>query len=238
MQTPTVENIFVRSWQLLQRNWVIIVPGLVAGLIAGLVHGVAASTGSADGGVLSIAAAGIARLIATVIGILASIATIAYTTGMAGAAWERGTTTLTDGYAAFVEDAGRVFGAIVVLFVIAVVLAIVTLGVGAVIFGFFAIYTLPAVVLSNLGPIAALKQSFRIASQRWVTTLLILLMLFFVGLVAMVLSIPFAIIPFLGPIIFALVTQAVAGFATLAIVGEYLAVVRSAGVGPVPESRI
>ena len=237
MQTPSVENIFVRSWQLLRRNWIIIVPGLVAGLIAGFVHGVAAATGSPDGGIAAKAAAGIAGIIATIIGIVASIATIAYTTGMAGAAWQRGTTVLSDGYAAFVEDAGRVFGAMVLLFVIAAVLAVVTLGIGAVIFGFFAIYTLPAVVLSNAGPIAALKESFRIASQRWVTTLLILLMLFFVGVVAIVVSIPFAIIPLLGPMIFAIVTQAVAGFATLAIVGEYLSV-RAASPGPLPESRI
>ena len=57
----------------------------------------------------------------TLVGLIAFIATQAFTTGMAGAAWERGTATLADGFASFEEDAGRIILTAIGLIVLALV---------------------------------------------------------------------------------------------------------------------
>ena len=102
-------NTFSRAWQLLTANWIMIVPGIVIAIIAGVLIAVLAMVGfgaAAGFGTMGMAGAGIgagllgAAIIALVL-ILATILTIAYTTGMAGAAWRTGRATLDDGAAAF-----------------------------------------------------------------------------------------------------------------------------------------
>src|SRR5579871_3788602 len=102
-------NTFSHSWELLSKNWIIIVPGIVIGIVAaiaiailgmfGVVSGVTlASAGMANAG---LASAFLSAMIIGVVAMLASILVIAYTTGMAGAAWRTGVATLADGAAAF-----------------------------------------------------------------------------------------------------------------------------------------
>jgi len=159
--------------------------------------------------------------------VLAFLVTQTYTTGMAGAAWQNGITTLTDGAASFREDAGRLFAAVVLVAAIGIVAGLITLGVGWFIVLFFAMYVVPAVVLDNYGAVPALKLSSTIATKRVLSTIIIIVMLFVIGLVLGLLLLPLAFIPFLGPIVTAIVSQSVTAYATLVIVGEYLSARRS-----------
>lgn len=223
MSSPPVENVFARSWSLLKSNWIIIVPGLVIGVIAGIVGALLApapTVAEIGGGTLY--SASTART-PGIIGLIAIVLNVSYTTGMAGAAWQRGVATLADGAAAVREDFVRVLIAMVLLGFVAVVLGVLTFGLGALIFGFFAIYTMASVVLANNGAITALKESFSIVSSRWVPTLLVVCMLVIVGFVAAIVQGLLLFVPLLGPIVAAAINGAFAAFATLVIVGEYLA---------------
>ena len=239
MQTETIENIFARAWTLLARNPVIVVPGLIVGLLLGIFDGamalsrrgalLSATTGNVDPAAL-VAQSGqllIAAALAIVAGIVAFLVTQTYTTGMAAAAWQNGTTTLAEGAASFREDAGRLLAAVLLVAVLGIVVGVFSLGLGWFVVLFFAIYLVPAVVIDNRGAISALRFSATIAFKRALTTFLIVLLVAVVGLVIGVVTLPLAFIPFLGPIVSAVITQAVTAYATLVIVGEYLNVRRS-----------
>lgn len=241
-QSDTVENIFSRAWTLLTKNPVILIPGIVVGIVMGIIaffvtpH-VDYSSGDPTAAMGAAGRAIGAGLIMGAIGVLAYLVTQAYTVGMAGAAWRSGTTTLADGARAFQEDAGRLLVALLLLGVIGVVLAIFTLGIGWLIFLFFAIYTVPAVVLSNLPATVALSQSFSIATKRFVPTLIIIVLVFVIGLCAGLLSLPLRFIPLIGPIVANVITQAVVAYTTLVIVGEYLVARNAPDISP-PTSAV
>ncbi len=208
METQSLENVFARSWQLLTRNWIIIVPGIVVGLIVGIVQDVAlpAQTYAVDpattGEAVSAGIAALARgLIASVVSIAGFVITECYTVGMAGAAWKRGTTALADGATALRDDASNVLGAAVILFVlgvIAVSLALFTLGISLLVFYLFMLYAMPSAVVGGRGGFDAIS--------------------FLGGLLALV----FAFAPLLGPIVAAIISQIVIAFSSLVVVGEYL----------------
>jgi hypothetical protein len=228
MISDSVENIFARAWSLLTKNPIIIVPGLVVGLGVGIIEAVITphsrvtdGSGTVEalvGGLSTVAAAAISAAV----GILAFLITQSYTTGMAGAAWQSGTTTLADGSASFREDAGRLLAAVVLIALAGIVLGILTLGLGWFVVLFFAIYAVPAVVLDNFGAIPAFRVSARIATRRLLSTIIIIVMLAVFALAVTLLVFPLAFIPFLGPVVVAVVSQAVTAYATLVIVGEYL----------------
>jgi len=230
VQSDSVENIFARAWSLLTRNPVIVVPGVVVGLVVGIVqalvlpHRILDTSGNVDP-VATLASAGsfaAAALISAVVGVLAFLINQTYTTGMAGAAWQNGVTTLRDGGASFREDAGRLLAAVLLIAVIGILATVITLGLGWFVVLFFSIYVVPAVVLDNYGAVPALKLSATIAMKRALSTVIIIVLLAVIGVVLAFLVLPLAIVPFLGPIVAAVVSQAVTAYATLVIVGEYL----------------
>lgn len=226
----SVENVFSRSWELLTKNWVIIVPGIIVGIVVGLISGLIAPAGYADGadpmGSLGrLGTSFISGIIVSIVAIAGYIVTQCYTAGMAGAAWARGTTTLDDGAAALREDASNVFVAAIGLFVvgiIAVILAFVTLGLSLFAYYVFFIYTIAAAVVGNRRGFDALAESFRIARARFVPTLIIALCLIVIRIVGGFVAALFGITPLIGPIVGAVINQIVVAFATLVVVGEYL----------------
>jgi hypothetical protein len=127
---------------LLFANLAIVVPGLVAGSLAAVVEFALEPTPAAalDAGLWT-------RLVEGLAQIVASILSIAYTTGMAEAAWETGRARFGDGARAFRRDGGHVFVAMLVLFAfgfVAAVLAPFTLGLSLAAYLFFFIYTMAA----------------------------------------------------------------------------------------------
>jgi hypothetical protein len=248
VQVPTVENMFARAWDLLTKNWTIIVPGIVVGVVVGAVSGVYSLTqpdtyGEPSGAAVTFAfgfGSFIANLILAVIAIAGYIITQCYTAGMAGAAWQRGTATLADGARAMNEDAGNVFGAAVYLFlfgILAVILAPFTFALSIFAFYLFTMYTIAAAVVGNQGGMSALRESFAITRARFGTTLIIGILLALLQFFGRLIAHVFSFAPLLGPIIGAIIAQIVVAYAVLVIVGEYL-VLRPAVNAPPPSTPI
>jgi hypothetical protein len=240
-QAPqSVEGVFSRAWELLTRNWIIIVPGIVIGAILGVLRVLLTPvpviyTTSGGTTVYNTGALGATMLSAallSLVGLIAFIATQAFTTGMAGAAWARGTTTLADGFAAFQEDAGRILITglgLIVLAVVALVLAIPTLGIAFLAFYLFTLYAFPSAIVGKASGFNSITESFRITIARFVPTLILGIIIFVISLVGTFIAGILHFIPFLGPIVGGIITQIVVAFATLVVVGEYLNL-RAAGV--------
>jgi hypothetical protein len=159
------------------------------------------------------------------LGVVAYIATMAYTVGMAGAAWAKGTATLADGSAAFSEEAGNILITaigLILLGIVAAVLAIPTLGLALLAYSLFTLYAMPAAVIGKRPGFGSISESFQIATKRFVPTLIIAILIFVISFVLKLVTVPLYFIPFLGPIINGVISQIVIAFAMLVIVGEYL----------------
>ena len=170
-----------------------------------------------------------------IVGILAAIITISYTTGMAGAAWQSGKTTLSDGSAAFTREGGHVLSAMVFLIIVGIVgalLAPFTLFLSILVLFFLFPYTMAAAVLGDFGGINALRESYRIATQHISTTIIIILVAGVItvcgGFVAGLLH----GIWLIGPLVSEIINQAVLAYLTLVIVGVYLGYRNAAATVP------
>lgn len=229
-----IGNTFSRSWQLLSSNWIIIVPAIIIGIIAGLVSALFTPQVYTDPvtGFPTIHSMvglpwGAAIAIGSFVGLIGSILTLTVTTGMAAAAWSRGSATLADG----METLGRpnVTSAMLVLAAVALVLSLltmVTFGLAAIVeivVFFFLIYTLAAAVVGGFGGADALKESFDVAKTSWLTTLIVILLLAVVAFLVGLITLPLHFIPFLGPIIAAALQGIVVAYFSLVLVGEYKA---------------
>lgn len=224
IQQP-VESLLARSWRLLNANWQIVVPGIVIGIGSGIVIGLLGVAGY-QGNHGTSAFAPIAALLSSIVWIAASILSIAYTTGMAQAAWQSGNASFDDGRRAVRENGLQLFVALVVLTLIgtiALLLAIPTLGVSLAAFLLFFLYTVPVVVVHDRTALDAIADSCRFATRNFAATLLIVVVmgaLAFVSLLPMTLL---AVVPFVGPLLSGALLQAVTAFFTLLVVGELLA---------------
>lgn len=241
-------NTFSRSWELLSENWIIIVPAIVIAIVAGIIIAVlgmfgfasAVGFGAAGLGGASVGSMLLTGAIVALVLLLASILTVAYTTGMAEAAWRTGKATLDDGAAAFRNDAGSLITAVVLLLIlgiIAVVLAPFTLGLSALAFWLFFLYTFAGVVVGKRSGADALSESARITTKNFLMTLAVVVLLFIAFIAAGMVDRVLHHIPFLGSIVSYVINQAVAAYATLVIVGEYIklrSTVEGAGVGTPP----
>jgi hypothetical protein len=226
-----IENVFARSWALLTRNWIIIVPGLVVGLAVGIIGQLLAPPAyvDADAGVIVTGGSFLGNMTRGLVGfalsILAFIANQAFTTGMAGAAWERGTATLADGAASFQEDAGRIVVTalgLIVLGAAALLLAPFTLGLSFLALLVFALYSFPAAIVGNRPGFSSIAESFAIARARFVPTLIVAVLICAIFFVVALLAGLLTFAPLIGPILSGCITQAFAAYATLVVVGEYL----------------
>jgi hypothetical protein len=242
-QPPSVESVFSRAWTLLSSNWIIIVPGIIIGLIVGIVNGLLAphaysAQDYANHPELAMAAAGslfIRGILAAAVGVLGYIATTAYTVGMAGAAWARGTTTLADGSAALSERSSNILMTaigLILIGIVAAILALPTVTLSLLAFWIFTLYAMPSAVIGNNPGFSSIGESFRIATKRFVPTLIIAILIAVISFCLGLLTLPLHFIPFLGPIISSVITQVVIAFAMLVIVGEYLSLRSSGGITP------
>ena len=228
MVEQPVENVFVRAWGLLTRNWVIIVPGVIVGLIVGLVNALVLAPAYivSSGDVTITRTVGVGGgLLAGLVALVGYIVTVAYTTGMAGAAWARGTATLGDGTVAFQRDVGRIVLVgigLVVLALVAAIIALPTLGLSLLAFYLFTLYAFPSAIVGDRQAMDALTESFRLTIARFVPTLIIAIVIAVLSVIGHVIGGAFSFTPLIGPVVSAVITQAVVAYATLVIVGEYL----------------
>jgi hypothetical protein len=214
-------SVFVRALRLLIANPLILVPGLIIGAASGIVAGILAPPPDASFVQDFALSMGIAmtQLIATILA-------VAYTVGMAQAAWERGTASLSDGRRAFGRDAGHVTLALAGLFVIglgASFLANYTFGLSQAAYVFFCIYTIPAAVVGGRNGLHAIGESAAIAYRRALATLLMVAVLIVTVYAMSIVAGLLATTPLIGPLVAALTVQVVIAYFSLVVVGEYLA---------------
>lgn len=227
------ENVFARAWRLFCANPVLLVPSLAVGIAtAAIAYVLAASrlTGFGFFGDLNAQGPGAFGLFfATVVAFLLRmgglLVTIAFTTGMAAAAWRGGHAVIADGASALRAAWLRTFGALVELFLlgfVAAFLALPTFGFSVLLYLIFFIYTVPATVVGGLGMTEAALDSLQTAGRNFRTTLLVVVMLVAIAVVAGVVQALLGDVPFLGTVVSWLLMAAVFAYASLVIVGEYL----------------
>jgi hypothetical protein len=216
---------FGRSLALLRGNLAIAVPGLVVAVVLALVQ---YALTPAD----PLADDLFRRSLALAAQVLATIVSIAYTTGMADAAWVRGRAGFPDGARAFRRDGGHVFVALLVLFalgIVAAILAAYTFLLSLLVYAFFCIYTMAAAVSGERPGLRAIAESAEIAFRRPLPTIGIVLGIAAVAFAMGVLATLIAGAPFVGPLAADVVVQFVVAYAALVVVGEYRAL-RDGGV--------
>ena len=238
MQTVTAENVFARSWALLSQNWVIILPGLIVAIIAGVLTALLTpqTTYVGDNSTVTVTNVNfLSSFLVAIIGILAAIITISFTTGMAGAAWQTGKTSLTDGSAAFSREGGHVFTAMIFLIIVGIVgalLAPFTIGLSILVLFFLFPYTMAAAVIGNFGGIDALRESYRIATQHISTTIIIIVVAGVIAFCGALVAGLLHAIWLIGPLISEIINQAVLAYLTLVLVGVYLGYRNAAVAAP------
>jgi hypothetical protein len=225
VQQP-LESLLVRSWRILSGNWSIIVPGLICGLAGGLIIGLLTLAGYQADKQTAAGFGALTALASSIVWVLASIVSIAYTTGMAKAAWETGHASYADGRRAFREDAVQLFVTMIVLTlagIVAAIFAAPTLGLSLLALVFFLIYAVPAVVVDRRSAFEALAESARVAWRNPISTLLMTVAMGALAFAALLPMVLLAMIPFLGPIFSTTLLQIVASFFALLVVGAYYA---------------
>ena len=211
---------FARALKLLAANWQIVVPGLVAGALSAIVSAILGPASQQEG-----LTGTIVWFLSAALQLIASIVAIAYTTGMAQAAWERGAANFADGYRAFSRDAGHVFVAMIGMFVAGLIAAWAsryTWGLGIAVYFFFFVYTMPAAVAGELGGLHAMAESAQLALRRPVATGIMLLVLGGIAFLVTLLSSFLWAAPLGGPVAVALLGQVLISYFVLVAVGEYL----------------
>ncbi len=172
------DTLLTRTWALFRRNWIIALPPIIAGIIAVVlivavlaffVVAALASAGSADRAVEKLGPAFVFSYLAAVLVALA-VTLWGYVAmfGMADAAWERGTATFADGFAAFRARAGAVLVAwigLVGLAIVALILSIPTLFIALLAFPVVTMYVLPSVVSGGRGGFEAIGESWQLVRR-------------------------------------------------------------------------
>lgn len=227
--TPAA-GIFARARVLLLRNWTIVLPAIVIGFVTNFTLQVL--TGASEMSLSDFNGSGpvmfeayFTSIVAFAIQIFGSVLTIALTTGMAAAAWGRGTATLGDGFSAFTKHPWSATGAILLMMLLgfaAGALIIPTFFISVIAYAIFFIYTMAAVLVGEKPPVEAIVESCTIAAANLRTTVLVVLLIFVVALAAYVLGRFAGAIPLAGPFLEAVLTYAVVAYGTLVVVGEYL----------------
>ncbi|HEY5341009.1 MAG TPA: hypothetical protein VIK27_08290 [Candidatus Aquilonibacter sp.] len=228
------ENTFAHAWTLLVRNPVIVIPCLATGVIAAgvqffvgvVVMGSVAVSGDGSRGALE-AIETLTEIVLFVITLALSLMQMAYVTGMAGAAWRHGRTSLRDGWAALGHRMWPLLAAAALLLVIgicAATLASVTFLVTLLAYAVFFIYTMAAVVIGERPPIAAIIQSANIALANFLPTLGIVLLIAVIALLGGWLgSLAGRVSDIGGWLVAGLLQQIIVAYASLVVAGEYLA---------------
>lgn len=219
IQQP-IESLLARSWRLLSSNWNLVVPGIVIGAASGIVVGLLGLAGHAAGQGPPLAAV---TILSSIVSVAAIVTSLAYTTGMAQAAWDTGKSSFEDGRRAFRENGLQLFLTLVVLSLIgmvALLMAIPTLGLSVLAFGFFFLYTTPIVVVYDRTALEAVGESWRFAAQTFASTLLIVIVMCALAFAAIVPLALLAVVPLIGPLLSAALLQGVLAYFSLLLVGE------------------
>jgi hypothetical protein len=228
-----MSEIFGRAWVLLARNWIIILPSLIVGVISAVAAYVLSASGASSWsffGDLNAEGVGafwlfFATIVAIGVRILGALVAIAFTTGMAGAAWESGRASLADGVAALRRDGVQAFFALALLFLIglaAAALVVPTFGISVLAYMIFMLYTMPAVIVGDRPAVDAILESIRTAWSHFGVTFAVVVLIIVLAVAGGLIGSAAGHVPVLGELVSWVIMEAVVAYATLVIVGEYL----------------
>ena len=215
--SESVGSTFGRAWDLLLHNWILIVPGMFIGAFSALFLLSAPFLGY---GSVSLTA-----FLAGIVILLAVLLTVAYTTGMAAAAWQTGRARLADGAHAVRGEGLNLFTAMLLVFVagvLAIILALPTFFLSLLLFAMCVLYVFPSVIVRGNSAVAAFAESTALALHNWPVTLGVIVVLAIVSWLGRTLEDALTFIPLLGTLLGFVVQQVVAAYTTLVVVGEYL----------------
>ena len=252
-----MDALLSRSWELFKRNWTVALPPFIAAaalMVVLIVLVIVCVTAAiAHGNPAHWSAGFIAMLVGAYLlfiafTLVASLWAGVATYGMADAAWERGTTTLGDGMAAFSARAGAAFVAAVGIFglaIAALILLLPTLGLSLLALPFATMYVFPAVVTGRRGGFEAIKESFQLVRRFFGASAIVYLVLYAIQygisllMIVAIVPLEFATLPmgggeeyhvpsipllgFSGALYAVTIVALIAynGFHTLALVGMY-----------------
>jgi hypothetical protein len=232
-QARDLENTFARAFELMVRNWTIILVPIACGILGGMLEFafsvvvLGSYTISGNGSPDALYAIhDLADIAVLVVSAFVSVVEMAFVTGMAGSAWLHGRATLADGSRALARRLGATIGASLILFAIAIcaaTLAPVTFYVTVVVFVVLCIYTMASVIIGEHGATDAIAESCRLALANVAPT---------IGVVALVVLIALAgaLAGFLigglselaGWLVAGVLQQIIVAYASLVIAGEYV----------------
>lgn len=260
--TPTpepirFETLLSLSWSVFRRNWIVALPPVIAFFvyITGIVAFIAVFAATAiahhrpDSIPASVYGGFLSALLAFVV-VMVVVGVWAYAAmfGMADAAWATGRATFGDGFRAFRRRGPALFVALIAmagLAIVAVILALPTLGIALLAFPLATMYVIPSVISGGHGGFTAIGESFRLVRRFFATSAISLLVLLAIQYgvsmlgTASILPLQFAVMPShgetmphmppiglmtfsgFGLIISIVAGQAYMGFFTVALVGLY-----------------
>lgn len=230
---PSVSRTLLRALNLLRANPVIIVPSILLGIASAAIATVLSEHGFLSWAFFSdMNAQGpnafwlfFGTIVAMSLRIVAAVAAIAFTTGMAAAAWRRGRANVSDGAAAFRRNGVQAFAALVLLTLVGLVAAallVPTFGLSVLLYMIFFLYAMPAVLAGNRGAYDGLVESMGMAWRSFGVTAVVVLLIVALAIAGGKLGDLVAGLPFAGQLLGWVVMEAVVAYATLVVVGEYL----------------
>lgn len=233
-----MSEVFGGAWALLRRNPVIVLPSIVVAIVSAAVEHALSVSGIASWDFFAnLDAQGsgafwlfFGTIVALGIRIFGALVVIAFTVGMAGAAWAKGRTTLADGLAALRRDGFQALLALGVLFLIglaAAALLVPTFGISVLLYMIFLLYTMPGVIVGDRSATEATIESIQLAARNFGVTLVVVLLIVVLAIIGGIAGDALGRVPLLGTIIGWIVMEAVVAYAMLVVVGEYVRLPKS-----------
>lgn len=228
---------FSRAWQLLSGNWIIAVPAIIIGVAGGILIEIVSKLFIGGGLVTgNFGAIMLGGLLTVAIATILQILTVGMTTGMGVTAWRTGTADFADGTAVFSN--GGAMQTLLLWMAIGVVLAFIPIlgWIADVVLMFLLIYAVPAAVATGEGAGAAFSESVNIVTKNFLTTLIIIALIFVIGICGGIAGGILSFVPFLGKIVAEIIQQVILAYGTLVIVGEYFKIRGAVGTASAPPS--
>ena len=232
MYTMPIAVILRRSYELLLKNPILLVPGLIGSLASATLQSLFFGATWNSGGVFHTF---VNWLCCIFIATVSTLLVITAVTSMAGQIWEAGTASFDDGVRVFREAGNALYQTLLQLagfMFLSLLLTPLTLCLSALAAIYLLVYAIPSAVVGGFSGFAAIRESVRIASTRAGQTVGILvtlaLLLICFGCLALVLFyLGFVLLPvFICTIIGNVLIQAIVAYITLVVVGLYIEIRR------------
>lgn len=222
-----------QSWHVLRRSPSIVVPAMILGVICGGIAQVLAARGLSSLGFFgNLDAQGDGAFFAflwTIVGLawylLSTILMIAVTTGMAHAAWTRGSGSLADALAPMRRSSARFFELLAILVcldAVAATLVIPTFALSIPAFLAFFVYAIPGTLLDDRSGVDALVRSMAMTWGKFGVTFGVVIMLLLIALGGALISVLAGALPLGLKLAGWMLLGGATAFATLVLTGAYL----------------